>query len=175
MNVNEFGEGLDRICREQEANGAKNKFFRTDKFIMKITVPKVTEKVAEKVEEKVAEKVNVNDGKASEKVNVNRQGLIEKLIARGKVNGDKMTENRIAILQLMIDNPYMSVVELSKTIGISVNSIMRNIDSMRGKYLLRVGEDKNGFHKFCTILVQNLWMYCPVIQKGNGTLPLCYS
>ena len=48
MNVNEFGEGMDCICREQEANGAKIKFFRTDKFILKITVPKVIEKVAEK-------------------------------------------------------------------------------------------------------------------------------
>lgn len=43
--VKEFGEGLDRICREQEANGAKTPSFRTDEFILKITVPKVTEKV----------------------------------------------------------------------------------------------------------------------------------
>ena len=43
--VKKFGEGLDRICREQEANGAKTPSFRTDEFILKITVPKVTEKV----------------------------------------------------------------------------------------------------------------------------------
>ena len=42
--VKEFGEGLDRICREQEANGAKTPSFRTDEFILKVTVPKVTEK-----------------------------------------------------------------------------------------------------------------------------------
>jgi ATP-dependent DNA helicase RecG len=45
----------------------------------------------------------------------------------------------------MIDNPYISVVELAKAVGISVNSIMRNIDYMRGKYLSRVGPDKGGF------------------------------
>ncbi|MBR3625715.1 MAG: winged helix-turn-helix transcriptional regulator [Bacteroidaceae bacterium] len=131
--VKEFGEGFDSICREQEANGANVPSFRTDEFILKITVPKVTEKV------------NVNNGKVSEKVNVNRQGLIEKMIERAKMNGDKLTENRITILELMIDNPYVSVIELSKAVGISVNSIMRNIDYMRGKYLRRVGADKNGF------------------------------
>ena len=120
--VKEFGEGMDRICREQEANGAQVPSFRTDDFILKITVPKVNEKVNEK-----------------------RQQLIEKLIEKAKANGDKLTENRITILELMIDNPYVSVVELAKTIGISVNSIMRNIDYLRGKYLRRVGPDKGGF------------------------------
>ena len=146
--VKEFGEGFDRICREQEANGANIPSFRTDEFILKITVPKVTEKVTvndERVNVNVTEKVNVNNGKVSEKVNVNRQGLIEKMIERAKINGDKLTGNRITILELMIDNPYVSVIELSKTVGISVNSIMRNIDYMRGKYLRRVGADKNGF------------------------------
>ena len=49
--VKEFGEGFDRICREQEANGANVPSFRTDEFILKITVPKVAEKVTEKVSE----------------------------------------------------------------------------------------------------------------------------
>ena len=146
--IKEFGEGFDRICREQEANGANVPSFRTDEFILKITVPKVAEKVTvndEKVNVNVTEKVNVNNGKVSEKVNVNRQGLIEKMIERAKMNGDKLTGNRITILELMTDNPYVSVIELSKAVGISVNSIMRNIDYMRGKYLRRVGADKNGF------------------------------
>ena len=157
--VKEFGEGMDRICREQEANGAQAPSFRTDDFILKITVQKVNEKVNEnggKVTEKVNEKVNENGGKVTEKVNENdekvtvkvnekRQQLIEKLIKKAKANGDKLTENRITILELMIDNPYVSVVEIAKTIGISVNSIMRNIDYLRGKYLRRVGPDKGGF------------------------------
>lgn len=41
--VKEFGEGFDRICHEQEANGANTSSFRTDEFILKITVLKVTE------------------------------------------------------------------------------------------------------------------------------------
>ena len=136
-----------------EANGANVPSFRTDEFILKITVPKVTEKVTvndAKVTVNVTEKVNVNNWKVSEKVNVNRQGLIEKMIERAKMNGDKLTGNRITILELMIDNPYVSVIELSKAVGISVNSIMRNIDYMRGKYLRRVGADKNGFWEIIT-------------------------
>ena len=85
--VKEFGEGLDRICREQEANGAKTPSFRTDEFILKITVPKVTEKVYAKGEKvkvnvNVTEKVNVNDGKVIEKVIEKHQKVIEKLIEK---------------------------------------------------------------------------------------------
>ena len=43
--VKEFGEGIDRIFREQEANDAEIPTFRTDEFILKVTVPKVTEKI----------------------------------------------------------------------------------------------------------------------------------
>ena len=145
--VKEFGEGFDRICREQEANGANVPSFRTDEFILKITVPKVTEKVTvnrEKVaenEKKVTEKVTVN----GPKVTVNREGLIQKLIDRASSNGDKLSANRIAILELMIDNPYITKVELAKAIGIREISIWRNIEAMRGKYLRRVGPDKGGF------------------------------
>ena len=142
--VKEFGEGFDRICREQEANGADVPSFRTDEFILKITVPKVSEKVTVKTK-KVSEKVTVNDGDVTQKVTVTRQVLLEKLIERASKNGDKLTKNRIAILGLMIDNPYISKIELAKVVGISANSIMRNIDYMRGKYLRRVGPDKGGF------------------------------
>ena len=47
--MKEFGEGFDRICSEQEANGTSVPSFRTDEFILKITVPKVTEKLPERL------------------------------------------------------------------------------------------------------------------------------
>ena len=119
--VKEFGEGFDRICREQEANGANVPSFRTDEFILKITVPKVAEKVTVNVTEKVIEKA-----------------------AR---QGDKLTENRISILRLVMDDPYISKANLSKLVGISVAAISANIEAMRGKYLRRVGPDKGGFWK----------------------------
>ena len=72
----------------------------------------------QKVDEKVDEKVNEKVNGNDVKVNANRHGLIEKLIEKAISNHD---------------------------VGISVNSIMRNIDYMRGKYLRRVGPDKGGF------------------------------
>ena len=132
--VKEYGEGVDRIYRELEANGTSALSFRTDDFILKISVPKVSEKVIE-TEQKVTEKVIE---KVTEKV-------IEKVIKKAALLNEKLSENRLLIIKLMIEDPYISKSELSKHVGISENSISRNIEAMRGKYLRRVGPDKGGF------------------------------
>ena len=124
--VKEFGEGFDRICREQEANGANVPSFRTDEFILKITVPKVAEKVAEKLPENLEE-------------------LTEKLIEKAKTLGERLTENKIAILRLMVEDPYISKTSIAEIVGISYTAVGSNIKAMRGKYLRRVGPDKGGF------------------------------
>ncbi|MBR5037789.1 MAG: putative DNA binding domain-containing protein [Prevotella sp.] len=149
--VKEFGEGMDRICREQEANGAQAPSFRTDDFILKITIPKVTENVIENVTEnevsrteklpekgkKLPEKLSDSESKLTEK--------LEKLLERAKSKGDRLTENRITILRLMIEDPYVSKSTLAEVIGISYTAVGNNIKAMRGKYLRRVGPDKGGF------------------------------
>ena len=116
--VKEYGEGVDRMCRELEVNGSIAPVFHTDDFILKVTVKKVTEKLPE------------NNGKLTEK-------LIE--------NPNRLTENKIAILTFMIEDPYISKSDLSKFVGISTATISNNIESMRGKYLRRVGPNKGGF------------------------------
>ena len=120
--VKEFGEGVDRMCRELEANGISHLSFHLDDFILKITVPKVTEKVIK-----------------------THQEVIEKVIEKAIALNEKLTENRISIIKLIIENPYISKSELSKHVGISENSISRNIEAMRDKYLRRVGPNKGGF------------------------------
>lgn len=134
--VKEFGEGFDRICREQEANGANVPSFRTDEFILKITVPKVAEKVAEKLPE--------NAG-LPEKLPENLEELTEKLIEKAKTLGERLTENKIAILRLMVEDPYISKTSIAEIVGISYTAVGSNIKAMRGKYLRRVGPDKGGF------------------------------
>ena len=124
--VKEFGEGFDRICREQEANGANVPSFRTDEFILKITVPKVSEKVAENAMD--------TPQKTEQKPNRNRT---EKRF--------KLTETRIAILQLMKDDPYISKAEIARLLELHPSAVSRNIEAMRGKYLRRIGPDKGGF------------------------------
>lgn len=167
--VREFGEGVDRICRELEVNGAGNPSFHTDEFILKITVRKVTEteqkpnrnrteklpendvRVAEKQvgvaerlpekHEKLPEKVE----KVTEKLPENRSRVIEKVIERADSLGEGLTENKLAIISLMIEDPYISKTDIANTLGISYTAVGKNITAMRGKYLRRVGPDKGGF------------------------------
>ena len=134
--VKEYGEGVDRMCRELEVNGSIAPVFHTDDFILKVTVSKVTEKLSEN-NEKLPEKLIENPNRLTE----NREKLIEK----ASINGDKLTENKIAILTFMIEDPYISKSDLSKFVGISTAAISNNIEAMRGKYLRRVGPDKGGF------------------------------
>ena len=116
--VKEFGEGFDRICREQEANGANVPSFRTDEFILKITVPKVAEKVTVNVTEKVNATENVIDvsqktsQKRGERLTENRHGLIdkhqkliEKLIEKAKMNGDKLIRKNDYLCKVMFKDP----------------------------------------------------------------------
>lgn len=126
--VKEFGEGFDRICREQEANGENVPSFRTDEFILKISVPKVTEKRTE----------------TEQKRDVSEQNRIE-TEQKPNRNDVKLTEKREAILLLMSENPYISKAEISKLLGLHPSAVSRNIEAMRGKYLRRVGPDKGGF------------------------------
>ena len=184
--VKEYGEGVDRMYRELEANGTHVLSYRTDDFILKVTVPrfleiaeKVTEKVAEKLTEKhqklpekLIEKVPEKHAKTTEnqtekeskkltekvpekltekqqmlidKLIEKQQKLIEKLIEKAISQGEKLTENRISILRLVMEDPYISKDEISKSIGISIAAVSNNIEFLRGKYLRRVGPDKGGF------------------------------
>lgn len=90
-------------------------------------------------------KSNNGKNKVTEKVTEKDSKLIEKLIEKASINGDRLTENKLSILQYMMDDPYISRSDLAKYVGISENSISRNIEAMRGKYLRRVGPDKGGF------------------------------
>ena len=120
--VKEYEEGVDRMCRELEVNGSIAPVFHTDDFILKVTEAKVIDKLPE------------NNGKVARKVD-----------RKNSINGDKLTENKIAILTFLIENPFISKSDLSKFVGISTAAISNNIEAMRGKYLRRVGPDKSGY------------------------------
>ena len=124
-----YNEGVDRMCRELEVNGAIVPVFHTNDFILKVTVSKVTEKLPENLE----------------KLPENRLGIIDRIIRKANSDGDKLRENKIAILRLIIDDPYISKTDIANTLGISYTAVGSNIEAMRGKYLRRVGPDKGGF------------------------------
>lgn len=57
----------------------------------------------------------------------NNDGLIEnqqKLIEKDATSGGKLTDNRIKILKLIIEDPYISKADLSKYVGISVAAML---------------------------------------------------
>ena len=144
--VKEFGEGVDRVCRELEANGTPHLSFHLDDFILKITVPKVISQANNQRDATAnAEKRTVNATVNTKNATVNSKNLIKRLIEKAIVNGEKLTTNRISILQLMVENPYITKDEMATITGLNGSTIMRNIEKMRGKYLRRVGSDKNGF------------------------------
>ena len=109
-----------------------------------MSVKENTDKVADTLS-KVHKKVTDEQAKVSDRVTDKREMIVEKAVAKALENGDKLTQNRITILQLMTENPYITKMELASAVSISATSIMRNIEYMRNKYLRRVGPDNGGF------------------------------
>ena len=116
-----------------EANGTPHLSFHLDDFILKITVQKVAETEPNRI------------GRVTEKVAEANKKVTERLIEKANAHGERLTANRIKILELMLEDPYISRADLAKNIGISETSIYRNIEVMRGRYLRRVGPDNGGF------------------------------
>ena len=139
-----YNEGVDRMCRELELNGAIVPVFHTDDFILKVTVSKVTEKLPEN-SGMLPEKLPENSGMLPEKLPENRLGIIDRIIRKANSDGNALRENKIAILRLIIDDPYISKTDIANALGISYTAVGSNIKAMRGKYLRRVGPDKGGF------------------------------
>ena len=116
-----------------------------------ISIPNITYREATELN-KIMDNKNDEQQKVSDrvtdmqiKVTDKRKVIVEKVVAKALENGDKLTSNRITILQLMAENPYITKIELAAAVGISATSIMRNIEYMRNKYLRRVGPDNGGF------------------------------
>ena len=144
--VKEFGEGVDRMCRELEANGTPHLSFHLDDFILKITVPKVVSQAESQINATAnSSKRTVNATVNAQNATANSENLIKRLIEKATVRGEKLTANRISILRLMDENPYITKEEMAAITSLNASTIMRNIEFMRDKYLRRVGSDKNGF------------------------------
>ena len=96
---------------------------------------------------RVTEKLPENIGKLPENIKKLPEniGIIDRIIKKANSNGDKLKENKVAILRLIIDDPYISKTDIANILGISYTAVGSNIKAMRGKYLRRVGPDKGGF------------------------------
>ena len=91
--VKEYGEGIDRIYRELEANGTSALSFRTDDFILKITVPKVTESELNRTEKETESRTDKDAKRTESELNRTENGkgmtgkvdrLIENTLSNGR-------------------------------------------------------------------------------------------
>lgn len=67
-----------------------------------------TDKVTDTLS-KVSDRVTDKQIKVTDK----REMIVKKMVAKALENGDKLTQNRITILQLMAENPYITKIELA--------------------------------------------------------------
>lgn len=133
--VKEFGEGIDRICRELETKGCAIPSFHVDAFILKATL------MAEWTSEKEFDRSSTvqvpskNDDTINHQVNItklsDRQRRIYETIKNGTIN-DTI-------------NDTINAKVLSEALGTSVITIKRDLYVLRDMNLIRyVGSNKTG-------------------------------
>ena len=147
--MKEFGEGIDRICKELESRGAVIPYFHTDAFILKAILK------AEFVEESIAikdnsEKINVADHVTEELTERQRAilDLIEKNVAVNTGNVAVNAEN-VAVnaenVAVNAENVAVNTKFLANRLGISRKTIQRELTILKEKnFVYWVGANKNG-------------------------------
>jgi len=64
----------------------------------------------------------------------------------------KITKNQKIILKKMLKDSKITILELSKTVGISNSKIKKNIAKLKQKGLLkRIGSNKGGYWEVCNL------------------------
>ncbi|MGM9738938.1 MAG: ATP-binding protein, partial [Candidatus Cryptobacteroides sp.] len=122
--VKEFGEGVDRMCRELSAVGTKDPEYHLVSFLMKATV---WANVLEDGQEKSRDTVMPMKETDSE----------------GKKRARKGQETITSIIKA---NPFVSVAAIAQESGLSVKTVRNLIDEMRKDNLIvRIGSDKGGY------------------------------
>ena len=123
--VKEFGEGVDRMCRELSAVGTKDPEYYLVSFIMKATVW-----------------ANVlEDGQITNSVGANGSIMDQK-----RPESDQKSDQMHQILDLIKRNPKISRAELSKKTGLHDSSVKRRLKALVDEgYIQRIGPDKGGY------------------------------
>ena len=122
--VKEFGEGVDRMCRELSAVGTKDPEYHPVSFLMKATVwANVLEERQEKSRDTAMSVTEIDN--------------------EGKKKARKGQENIVSIIEA---DPYVSIASIAHESGLSVKTVRNLIDEMRKDNLIvRIGPDKGGY------------------------------
>ena len=115
--VKEFGEGVDRMCRELSATGTKEPQYHLVAFIMK----------------------------ASVWANVLEEGQEAASSDPKRPENDQISDQIKVILELVKNNPKISRSEISEKTGLHESSVKRRLKMLVDKGMIqRIGPDKGG-------------------------------
>ena len=155
--VREFGEGVDRMCKELEAKGLHDPKYILTAFILKSTVYAYNVKelqTSNAIKEDVTASGNVTVN--SEIFTVNGQDCIVNFTANGRnvtVNVTvknksvtvKMPQKTKDILYFLLKEPELSAELLAEKMDCSSRTIKRHLVVLtKSKILKRIGSDKSG-------------------------------
>ena len=127
--VKEFGEGVDRMCRELSAVGTKDPEYHLVSFLMKATVW-----------------ANVlEDGQITNSVGANGS-IMDQKRPESDQKSDQKSDQMHQILDLIKRNPKISRAELSEKTGLHDSSVKRRLKALVDEgFIQRIGPDKGGY------------------------------
>lgn len=155
--VREFGEGVDRMCKELEAKGLHDPKYILTAFILKSTVYAYNVKelqISNTIKENVTASGNVTVN--SEIFTVNGQDCIVNFTVNGRdvtVNVTvknksvtvKMPQKTKNVLYFLLKEPELSAELLAEKMDCSSRTIKRHLAVLtKSKILKRIGSDKSG-------------------------------
>jgi ATP-dependent DNA helicase RecG len=145
--VERMGSGIERMRELMRNAGLKEPVFEMDAFF-RVTFyrdPRYSLK-ADKFQ-----KAGKKDGEAGEKIRRRvgekaEKGLEESWVKKlGEKLGERLGENENRILEIVAKNKFVTIPELSKTLGISTTAVENNLAKLKVKKMIkRIGPAKGG-------------------------------
>ena len=99
--------------------------------------------------EEFKEQPRLDRAEKIEKLGKKSDELLEKLGKKAEKLGVKLGKTKIAILQLVIENPFISTTQMAKELSLTTTAIDKNIKQMRDILIRHVGPKKGGHWEIC--------------------------
>ena len=155
--VREFGEGVDRMCKELEAKGLHDPKYILTAFILKSTVYAYNVKelqTSNTIKENVTASGNVTVNSGIFTVNgqdctinftVNGRNVTVNVTVKNKSVTVKMPQKTKDVLYFLLKEPELSAELLAEKMNCSSRTIKRHLAVLtKSKILKRIGSDKSG-------------------------------
>lgn len=155
--VREFGEGVDRMCKELEAKGLHDPKYILTAFILKSTVYSYNVKelqTSNAIKENVTASGNVtvnsdiftvNGQDCTVNFTVNGRNVTVNVTVKNKSVTVKMPQKTKDVLYFLLKEPELSAELLAEKMNCSSRTIKRHLAVLtKSKILKRIGSDKSG-------------------------------